>query len=568
MADGRLLSAIRLFSTYRWILINNMKQFLLSTALVMSAASVMAAGPFASDVTSGASFTGMQVRQAAKTFKGLNSIAREAAEDDGIGEPVTTPPDGKRVDYSNRGDAYFTYDNGIYIISFDYRATHFIECDNGDVYIWNPISQLPTNSYLKGHRDGNVITVNFPQLLFKELDGGRLFTYYANKLVEADGTDGKWMFVDKTDNRLTYVLEDGEWLLDLPTDVNTVLGLTDEEDYWLGYGEGDVIFAPFTHELLQLPAGLETHNWAFSQGGEGRWVDVAFDNEDVYIKGMFKMTPDAWIKGKLQGDEIVFESGQYVGVANGNYGFFMGAGIQKVLNPETASYEDVDVLLDKVVFKYDKEKKEMTTETVCVLNVGYEYYGAMERCSDIKIGEQSELSSYVPRKPTFISFSPWNDDYDYFSIIFDLPMLNVNNEVLNPDNMYYEIFYDGNLKTIEPGPFSDYKAMTQIPFMFTDGFDIWYNQNKLSEHAIYMYDYDFDVIGVVSIYKDGEKEYRSEMMTYFKNSVESVGTEGNVVSEKWFDLSGRQVVNPENGIYLRVVRYDDNTQKTFKVCVR
>ncbi len=38
-----------------------------------------------------------------------------------------------------------------------------------------------------------------------------------------------------------------------------------------------------------------------------------------------------------------------------------------------------------------------------------------------------------------------------------------------------------------------------------------------------------------------------------------------VVGETYFDITGREVSNPENGLFIKSVKYDDGTQETVKV---
>lgn len=545
-----------------------MNKILLSAVLTFSATMVAgAANPFLNEFNSKKIDTGFSMRN-----KVHSSIPGRKAAPAGEAESViTTPPAGVRTEYSNRGDAYFSYDNGIYLLNFDFRATHFVECDNGDVYIYNPISQVQTATYIKGHREGDVITLQFPQMLYQERESGVLYTYYVNKMQQGKDEVGEWMFVDEDDNTLQLVLEDGEWMLDLPTDKPTIMGMTDDEFYWMGFGEGDVIFTPFNEKLVELPEGLETERWAFSQGGEGRFINVAFDNANnaFYAQGMFKKTPEAWAKGDIEGDKVIFKSKQYMGEAEYYYGFLMGYEMKDKLNPALGTIEKVATLVDETVFNYDRETNTISTTGLIALNVGYEFYASMEDLKDTKFSQQKELTSYVPMKPTLVSFLRWNEEYGYYGVRFMVPMLNLDSQVLDPDNMYYCFYYDGVPHVVEPGPYTSYDPMFEIPFMFTDGFDIWVNENLLSEHYVFMYDNDFKVLGIQSIYKHNGESYKSEILSIDNpTSVEGIDDSKEIVSEEWYDLNGCRVSKPTNGIFVKVVTFDDNTRKTFKEVVK
>ena len=71
-------------------------------------------------------------------------------------------------------------------------------------------------------------------------------------------------------------------------------------------------------------------------------IEVAFDGNDVYIKGMVFLCPDAWIKGTIDGATATFANGQYAGT----YGS----------DPIYACGSDGE-LLEDIVFDYDAAKK-------------------------------------------------------------------------------------------------------------------------------------------------------------------------------------------------------------------
>ncbi len=49
-------------------------------------------------------------------------------------------------------------------------------------------------------------------------------------------------------------------------------------------------------------------------------------------------------------------------------------------------------------------------------------------------------------------------------------------------------------------------------------------------------------------------------------AVNEIGSDNKeVASTMYFDLMGRMVSNPGNGIYVKVVRYTDGSQRSFKV---
>jgi len=79
-------------------------------------------------------------------------------------------------------------------------------------------------------------------------------------------------------------------------------------------------------ELVVLPDGLQTVSYSMagimthSDGDEtiNKTVSVAFDGNTVYVQGLSYWFEEAWAKGTIQGDKVVFPSNQLMG--EDNYG--------------------------------------------------------------------------------------------------------------------------------------------------------------------------------------------------------------------------------------------------------
>lgn len=73
--------------------------------------------------------------------------------------------------------------------------------------------------------------------------------------------------------------------------------------------------------LVEAPEGLETETYqasgfSFMDYAQVNFdVEVGMDGNDMYIKGLFRLTPDAWIKGVKNGNTITFAKDQFMGEA-------------------------------------------------------------------------------------------------------------------------------------------------------------------------------------------------------------------------------------------------------------
>ena len=51
-------------------------------------------------------------------------------------------------------------------------------------------------------------------------------------------------------------------------------------------------------------------------------------------------------------------------------------------------------------------------------------------------------------------------------------------------------------------------------------------------------------------------------------SVDSLNADRKPVAETWYDLSGRRVANPANGIYIRRIEYSDGSTRSLKTVLK
>ena len=76
----------------------------------------------------------------------------------------------------------------------------------------------------------------------------------------------------------------------------------------------------------------------------GRFIEMGADHDNIYLRGIFDMAPEAWIKGKRDGKHVTFDSGQYLGFSPSGtfFAFFTAAQYETVYDDEEK--EDVRIL--------------------------------------------------------------------------------------------------------------------------------------------------------------------------------------------------------------------------------
>ena len=74
-------------------------------------------------------------------------------------------------------------------------------------------------------------------------------------------------------------------------------------------------------------------------------LSVGFSGNDVYVQGLCPDMPDSWIKGKVNGNKIMFGRGQFFGKARGVFSMYF------------EGFDPITKKLCDVVFDYDAENK-------------------------------------------------------------------------------------------------------------------------------------------------------------------------------------------------------------------
>ncbi len=200
--------------------------------------------------------------------------------------------------------------------------------ENGKVYIQRPVSWSYYNGWVEGtlSADGKTITVPMGQYIAyaKSLEMAvqvAMFTYDEER---------NSYFYNPAIEQVTYTINaDGTITLN-GTDELNILGTMNRAfgqqfqylDYeWLQAGDCSSVYIPIEEMPLTPPQGMATESYylttAINDGIE--WepyeatVAVGFDGEDMWLQGISKYLPSAWIKGHVEGNTVTFANTQLLG---------------------------------------------------------------------------------------------------------------------------------------------------------------------------------------------------------------------------------------------------------------
>lgn len=240
---------------------------------------------------------------------------------------------------------------------------------------------------------------------------------------------------------------------------------------------------------------MHFENWTLASKESAKYISVGFNDNEVYIQGLFSSIPEGYIKGEISGNQVVFKSGQYMGMAKDEFIYLMGA-----------SYDMTDFYLEpQVACAYDRELQKIVAPagSAFLMNASTERLKYLDVVMDpiFKVtNPDPDPTPQVP-KPVIWAFG---------TMEFLMPYTNLNDDILDTSTMYYEIYLDDELLTFTPDVYDDLENdMTQIPYNFNLK---WCVEGDGVYRKVYFFQSGFETIGCrMYNVKDGVT-YRSPLL--------------------------------------------------------
>lgn len=527
--------------------------------------------------------SGMRVASPGKSgLKAAQSVGRLNQRKARVGAPENTTfiedqPEGTASMWKRSSTGFGVVWESIEIYDDRGLAVTMVEGADGKLWFNAPLSQFPVASWIYGTVADNVITIPGGQCIYREIDEDTEDWVYAYLFpVEfVDDGDGGWYWpTEDTDYRLVY--ENGEYHSEDP-EVMLGLCIWDNEEnelFWTGYGDLGMVYAVQEEVALVPPASIETESWALTNGAYGGYfVNVGVEGESIYIQGLYSTMPDAWVKLNLDGDKATMTPGQYLGAdpESWHYSYALCGTVEEIWDDYYEEYVDKIFPATELVFKYDADKKVLESDGAMVVSTQPDEVVYVAHVNKPYIAKQIRVPGTPPANPYDIQISPFNEVYGngYFS--FKLPCMDTDGNLVDTKRLYYNVFVDGELFEFYNDEYIRLPeaSMTDIPWSYRDSWD-FYTEGVY--HTVYYFFTGFETLGVQSIYDESEsadrtKLLRSDLITVSANGgVSEVATDSKVVKDmRYFDLQGREVANPKEGLYIRSITYSDGTVSNSKV---
>ena len=341
--------------------------------------------------------------------KAYKASKTEQRDEHGI---IIAPAEGDTTYYKRTGHCYY-YD---YYVCYDMQSGHIaiVECENGDVYIKDPVCKFAEGTWVKGAKNGNTITVATNQPVAYSED------YNATVSLRwcAFDNNGNMIAAKDAPDHFTYTI-DGNVITLEGSSYELLMGIVwDDNNEATGYADYQTVltadpgYKPASREPVKIPEGLATETWygrgaIYASGSSERYkkpLTLGFDGNDVYVQGIFNEFPEAWIKGKIENGVATFPSMQYLGKLY-TYDIWISG----------LTYDDYNPVLEDFVMNFDAATKTFTAVNEIVENSMEDQLSYVFRIIGLKISAEEPYTG-----PTTVPyFCPVQtlDDLDEFAII-------------------------------------------------------------------------------------------------------------------------------------------------------
>lgn len=553
-----------------------MKKNLLTLVMVTAAIGAMAMTPQAA-----------QRLEARKADTKLEAPAQARMSRSMPTDVITETPAGQSVYCTVDATGYEQnyWGEGVESLSGEKYYGQLVRGDNGDVYYSNFIPAYPIFNFVKGVEKDGEITFQLPQCLYEgyDYDGSPLYLYA--QILDVVGDYDVTATVNPDVTSVSFTVTNTGLVANIPE--GQMLGITYADGSWTNYG---VLTMNVTEmkgvEKITAPENAQFESWQFLFSSDGLvadhgvLADVAIVGDELYVKNILEGMPEATFKAKIEGGKAVFESDQYMGGEP-----YMGSNVFM-----TAAYGEVEegdifpwfFKRDSMTFSFDESTKTFESE------VGYGLFG--------NIGQRDEIYYYylysyanpiikpydpnfepaMPKGPIYVGMMEYMPDYGMGQIYFYLPSIDVNNNMLDTDRLYYNYYVDEDLYTLGPDEYEGLETeITDIPWSYTDP------MYEVYGYGVYRYFTfkvaDFDVLSIQSFYlkEDGTRLYSDTMNVYADGSSDITGISKvenapvQVLSVEYFDLQGRKLAAPVSGtIVVQKAVLSDGTVKCAKKIIK
>ena len=463
-------------------------------------------------------------------------------------ELVTPPSDGKWCDVLYRCATKYVY---------RYEVRTNLVYGTGDSIFVKGLCPSMSRAWVWGKRTGNRVAFPKGQYIGIYQGNSRQYDLFFQPATDCHYNESAVLVFTPVDSLTGTINDDGS----LTVDYGLVTVESANAAGSLDMAENQCI-APFDRTYCYPPSTASRRELQYQSLINARFptyriVEVAEDGDDFYACGFCEDAKMTWIKGRREGNDVIFPSGQYMGMIGDFPINFTGV----------TSTDEVGLVETPEFVMECAADGGLYTDQIYATQI-YDSYGSTYVYFD------TELKPYVleavrPEKPQEIIHEV-STGTPY--IILRFSPLNVDGYLMDLENLYYRIYLDGRLFRFNV---SDYPLLpentTEISVMYNDSWNFFDYDGYYSR--LFSFDnLNYDVMEVEMVYRLKGKELTSERLaipnpTKEPDGITSVVGEGEV-STVCYDLQGRRIPSDAHGPVVRRTLLPDGSQRTEKVLQR
>ena len=460
--------------------------------------------------------------------------------------------------------------------------------EDGCIYIYNPLSGLDSKSWLKLERqaDGKY-KAKLPQAIHTDDLGGdddeeesSERTISLIRMVSND--DGKnYEPVGTALNYVDFTVEGRTLKMSGMGQKKQIWGASFNNKWERNYG-GDwaLTIEPLKEQLITPPATATKSQYTVTSKSDPspRIVEVMTDNNDIYVKGLFKAEKlaNTWVKITKQGDKAVMSTNQYLGITK-KTDFKKYDSDKSEYHTFAAAFENEEKTAENLEFSIDATGKLTTSKTLRTSlgrasndNITGEDYVESYEGLTLTPYVQKEVGAPATPEYFYLTSTPnYDNTSNEIKLAFYVKNADINGNILDPEKMYYNVYVNGSTEPFKFKKGTNYNYMEQeelvnIPFNYKDknNYDFKVVDNL---RILHFYDSSITRLKVVMVYEADGKKYSSEPLvaSLTPTGIESANF-NKTTTEKYYTVDGRQIQKLQKG--LNIIKSSDGT--TRKVVVK
>lgn len=368
---------------------------------------------------------------------------------------ITSPDAGEHKFYTRSGVALYPSGQQVYMADQS-GEVEIVEAADGVVYIKDLITRYTQNTWVKGTKNGNTITVPVGQPVAYNTQYATTLSIYWSDYDE----NSQYGWNKQATENIEFTIDGDVISLQGSSENMLIAVFWDDDDSFSGYGDWETVwtydpdFVPVSTDPIVLPAGVTAEDW-YATGSYGTSTGttpfavnakVAFDGSDVYLSGIFQNYPNSWIKGTISGSTVTFSGLQFLGNYSSNNIFAVGT--------------DGEGLTD-FTMSYDAENGMLVADNYLLANAAEDRIYYLEWLMDLVVSKEQ---GSAPEEPTIVvgdnvDVLPYANGFDTEEELAAFGIYDANNDksTWSPNSGSYRYMYnssnDANDWLMSPGIF-------------------------------------------------------------------------------------------------------------------